>query len=160
MAIGKRKQKLQELKGASMFAEISISYKVTPNTLPKVARPEEVYDFLKEVWDKKLLNLQEQCVAVFLNNYNRIIGYRLISTGTMKMCTVNVKLIVSLALHCLCEGVIISHNHPSGNLTPSNHDTTVTMKLKEALSLIDVKLLDHLIISETYFLSLEQEGLI
>ena len=66
----------------------------------------------------------------------------------MNSCPGNPKLIASFALHALADAVIIAHNHPAGSLKPSQADITLTKHLKDALHLIDVKLLDHLIITE------------
>jgi DNA repair protein RadC len=160
MPPSKKKEELQNLKSESMLAELSISYKVAPNTLPKVTKAEEIYEFLKEIWNKELINVQEQCVALFLNNSNRVIGYKLIGTGTMKMCVIDVKLVVSLALHSMCEAVVLAHNHPTGNLKPSTQDEAITNKIKQALQLIEVRFIDHIIISEAGYLSFAMQGLL
>jgi DNA repair protein RadC len=156
--MSKRKQQIDALKSEWMLAEISISYKVKASNLPTVTRAEDIYDFLKEIWNKELINVQEQFVAVFLNNTNKIIGYRVISTGTMKMCLVDIKLLASLALHTMCTAVILAHNHPSGNLVASRQDEAMTLKVKDTLQLIDVKLIDHLIITEINYYSFGKEG--
>jgi DNA repair protein RadC len=158
--MSKRKQQIDALKSEWMLAEISISYKVKASNLPTVTRAEDIYDFLKEIWNKELINVQEQFVAVFLNNTNKIIGYRVISTGTMKMCLVDIKLLASLALHTMCTAVILAHNHRSGNLVASRQDEAITFKVKEALALIDVRLIDHVIISDRAFISMTAEGIL
>jgi DNA repair protein RadC len=63
-----------------------------------------------------------------------------------------------LALHCLADAVIIAHNHPSGNIKPSTQDEALTRKIKEALVLIDVKLLDHFVLTQDAYFSFEEEG--
>lgn len=78
----------------------------------------------------------------------------------MSKCIVDIKLLVSLALHCMASHVVIVHNHPSGNLTASACDKTITASLKEALRIIDVSLMDHLIISEDGYLSFADDGLL
>ncbi len=99
-------------------------------------------------------------MAFYLNRNHKLIGYRLITSGNMNSCTVDIKLLVSLALHSMASCVIIAHNHPSGSVKPSTQDIDITHKVKKALELIDVTLLDHLIISEDMFLSMADEGLI
>lgn len=156
----KRKELLNSLKGDWTHARISVSYKPglmkdkTINTL------EDAYEMVLDVWDKELINLQEQLIAFFLNRANKLIGYRLISSGTMSTCLIDIKLLVSLALHNMSSSVIIAHNHPSRALKPSNPDIEFTKKIKQALALIDVQLLDHLIISEVGKLSMFDEGLL
>jgi DNA repair protein RadC len=99
-------------------------------------------------------------MAFFLNTASQLIGYRLINTGTMDNCLIDIRLLVSIALHCMASNVIIAHNHPSGNLQISKSDEKITKQVFDALKLIDVKLLDHLIISENSYLSLREEGLL
>lgn len=121
---------------------------------------DDAYPLVRNLWDSNLINLQEQFMAVYLNTANKVIGYKVLNTGSMNQCIVDVKLLVSLALHCMANSVIIVHNHPSGNLRPSSNDETITLKIKEALKLIDVKLLDHLIINNTSFNSFAELGML
>lgn len=78
----------------------------------------------------------------------------------MASCSLDIRLTVSLALHTLAASVILVHNHPSGDLQPSNADTALTKRTREALRLVDLKLLDHIIISEKAGLSMFEKGLI
>jgi DNA repair protein RadC len=87
-----------------------------------------------------------------------LIGYRLLNTGTMESTSVDIRLLVSLVLHCMAYSVVIAHNHPSGNLQTSKSDEYITIQIKDALKLIDVKLIDHLIISESGYLSMQEKG--
>ena len=119
----------------------------------------DAYVLFLAIWDKERINFQEQFAALFLNRRGMAIGYRLISTGKLESTTVDIRLIASLALHTLAASVIVAHNHPSGFLEASDADNAVTKKLKKALNLIDVKLLDHLIISEGGYLSMDPEEL-
>jgi DNA repair protein RadC len=115
---------------------------------------------IKGVWDNNLINLQEQFMAFYLNSANRLIGYKLINTGSMTQCSIDIKLVVSLALHSMSTAVILAHNHPSGSLKPSQQDEMVTTRIKSALQLIDVRLLDHFIITDCSYLSFQEQGLI
>jgi DNA repair protein RadC len=110
------------------------------------------------VRDKELINLQEQVMAFFLNGRNKLIGYRLISTGTSNKSLVDVKLLVSLALHTMASAVILAYNHPCGNMSASKSDEVVTEKVRDSLSLIDIKLLDHFIICEEGYYSFSEQG--
>lgn len=156
----KRKEHLQNLKGDWTLAELTISYKTKPNNLPILTSPESVYKFIDEIWDKRIINMQEQFTAVFLNRANKVIGYRVISTGTMSKCIVDIRLLISLALITLADSVIVSHNHPSGNLKPSRQDEAVTQNIKGALNLIETKLLDHVIITDNGYYSFAEDGML
>lgn len=155
----KKKALLNTLKGDWTNARISVSYKPGLMKHKSINTLEDAYEMVICVWDKEIINLQEQLIAFFLNRSNKLIGYRLITTGTMSTCLIDIKLLVSLALHTMSSSVIIAHNHPSGSLKPSNQDVDFTKKIKQALGLIDVRLLDHLIISEVGKLSMFDEGL-
>jgi DNA repair protein RadC len=99
-------------------------------------------------------------MAFYFNRANKLIGWRLINTGTTQSTIVDGKFLACLALHSMASSVIIAHNHPSGNLQFSNADKKVILQIREALKLIDVSFLDHLIISENGYLSMMEEGLI
>jgi len=113
---------------------------------------------LLSIWDPGLLGLQEQFVVVFLNNRQQVVGWRVLNIGSMETCIVDIRLMVSLALHCMASYVILAHNHPSGILDASLNDRRTTFKIKKALRLIDVQLFDHLIISTDGYLSMRVEG--
>jgi DNA repair protein RadC len=124
------------------LARITVSYKSgVQNTVP-ITGNDDAYEMILSVWDKELLNIQEQVMAFFLNRRNQLIGYRLICSGNTYQCFVDNKLLASIALHTMACTVILAHNHPSGNLTPSDQDEVITQKTKAALELIEVKLLD------------------
>jgi DNA repair protein RadC len=111
---------------------------------------------LLSIWDPGLLALQEQFVVFFLNNHQQVIGWRVLNIGSMETCIIDIRLLVSLALHSIASYVILAHNHPSGILEASLNDRITTFKIKKALRLIDVQLFDHLIISVDGYLSTEK----
>ena len=154
----KNKKLLSKLSGDWTVAEISICYKPGKYDYPAITSSEESYRLIKKLWCEETLSLQEKFMAVYLNTVNKVIGYRWISVGTMKATVVDIKLLVSLALHSMASSVIIAHNHPSGNLQASSQDRAITDKIKGALELIDVKLLDHLIVTEDGYSSFADEG--
>lgn len=155
-----KKQRLNQLRGNWTASEISISYKSTIlHDIPITSR-EEAYKFILSLWNKELINLQEQMEGFFFNSRSQNIGYRVLSTGTMYSTVIDIRLLASLALHSLASFVIIAHNHPSGILQASINDIYTTRKIKKALKLIDVKLMDHLIISESGWLSMMAVGLL
>lgn len=141
---------MAKLKGATIQEiEISISSQKNP---PDISSQCKAIDFFRKIWDAQLINIQEQVYVLFLNNANKLIGWRLISTGTTTSTMVDVKLIVAIACKTLATGIILAHNHPSGNLKPSNADIEITNKIKDALSLFDIRLHDHVILnSRSYF---------
>lgn len=91
----------------------------------------------------------EECWAIYLTNSNRIIERSRISQGGIQATVVDHRLIVKRALELLSTRIIIVHNHPSGSAVPSGADFDITKRIKEATSLFDIQLLDHIIISKT-----------
>jgi DNA repair protein RadC len=100
----------------------------------------------------------EECWAIYLTNSNRIIERCRISQGGVQATVVDQRLIVKRALELLSTRLIIVHNHPSGSATPSGADITLTQRIKEATSLFDIQLLDHIIISDSESYSFKSNG--
>ena len=100
----------------------------------------------------------EECWAIYLTNSNRIIESTCISKGGVQATVVDHRLIVKRALELLSTRIIIIHNHPSGSATPSGADFDITKRIKEATSLFDIQLLDHIIISATESYSFKSNG--
>ena len=128
---------------ASRAVEESIS---SSEDVVRIMRP--------KLQDKK----HEECWAIFLTNSNRIIESRCMSQGGVQATVVDHRLIVKRALELLSTRIIIVHNHPSGSATPSGADFDITKKIKEATSLFDIQLLDHIIISATESYSFKSNG--
>lgn len=158
--MAKAKRSIEHLKGEWTVAELSIQYKPLITNQKSITSAQEMHDLIRRLWDNEMICLQEQFMALLFNTSQKMIGHRLISTGTMKSCVVDIKLLISLALHTLAENVIIVHNHPSGNLNPSLQDEVITKKIKDALALIDVKLKDHFIVTADGYTSFAEEGLL
>jgi len=82
------------------------------------------------------------------------------SKGGISGTVIDIRIILGVALKCNASGIILVHNHPSGNIRPSEQDRRITIRLKDACHLLDLSLLDHLIICKNNFYSFTQEGLI
>ena len=100
----------------------------------------------------------EECWAIYLTNSNRIIERCRISQGGVQATVVDQRLIVKRALELLSTRIILVHNHPSGSATPSGADFEITRRVKEATSLFDIQLLDHIIISANESFSFKSSG--
>ena len=97
---------------------------------------------------------------MFLNQANKIIHFEVISKGGITGTVADPRIILRMALELIAVGIILCHNHPSGNLNPSNADKAITKKIGDAASLMDIKLLDHIIVSDEGYFSFMEEGLI
>jgi len=114
---------------------------------------------VKEFCALELAHLQvERCIALYLNNRMQLIASERVSEGTLTHANVYPREIVKSALHHHAAAVILAHNHPSGSTTPSAADLAITRRVKDALALIDVTLVDHIIIAATQAVSLVESG--
>ena len=101
----------------------------------------------------------EEFWVIFLNNSSKIISKAQLSKGGITGTIVDVRLVFKLALENRATGLILCHNHPSGSLIPSDADKQITKKMKTAGEILDVKVLDHLIITESKYYSFVDEGI-
>lgn len=114
-----------------------------------------------EIFQPLLSDLQhEEFWILFLNRSNKVIERMRLSQGGISGTVTDVRIVMKKAIEYLASGIIVCHNHPSGNLNPSESDTKITQKIKEAGKLMDIQLLDHLIISEKDYYSFADNGLI
>lgn len=146
----------------SNLGEFSVEYKYKSNIKdrPKIKSSKDAYDVVRLVFDNKKIGLQEQIVLLYLNNSNIVIGSCNLSLGALTGVVVDIRHVLASALKLMATGVIISHNHPSGKMIASEQDKILTNKLDKALEQIDMKLLDHIIISPfDEYISLKDEGI-
>lgn len=100
----------------------------------------------------------EHFYILFLDRKNTIKSELLLSIGSISSCLVDIRVVMKHAIGCLASGLIVSHNHPSGNLSPSGADIEITRKLKEAAKMFDIQLLDHVIVTNKGYYSFADEG--
>ncbi len=120
-------------------------------------KPEAVYRFLKE---RKLFDRKEKLVCLYLNTALKLLGLEVVAVGSLNVVFTSPKEILRGAVENLAYGLIVAHNHPSGELRPSREDLEFTKRLKSACELLEVQLIDHLIFCEEGYLSLRREGLL
>jgi DNA repair protein RadC len=151
-----------KLEALNQIAEVELIYKskVKASERPKITRSEDAYVIFKNHWDENKIELQEQFKVMLLNRANKVLGIYEVSTGGITGTVADPKLIFAAALKACACGIILVHNHPSNNLKPSIPDEQLTTKIKEGGRLLDIKLLDHLIISSEGYLSMADEGLV
>lgn len=102
----------------------------------------------------------EEFWIIYLNNSNKVLQKIQLSKGGITGTLVDVRLVLKTAIEVGAVGIILAHNHPSGTLKPSEADKQITKKLKNAGESLDIKVLDHLIITETAYFSFADEGMI
>lgn len=149
-----------EAKAITISAALEIGRRrETSSIINKVAvrSSKEIANFIKSV----LRHLQNEVFGVvFLNRANRVKNYEIISVGGITGTVADPRIIFKKALIEDAVSIILFHNHPSGNLHPSMADRELTIKMTQAAKLLDMRILDHLIVSEEGYFSFADEGLI
>jgi DNA repair protein RadC len=147
----------------SKVNEISIKYQgnFKMNQAPKITSSNSAVELLFESWDKDRIGLQECFKVMLLNNSNKVKGIFEVSTGGITGTLVDVRILFAVILKSLTTSIILAHNHPSGNLKPSEADKQLTNKIKNAGEFLDIKLLDHIIIiPDGEYFSFADEGIL
>ena len=125
----------------------------------KVKSSKVVADYLRTIWNDSF-DYQESFYVLTLDNALNVVGYRCISTGGTTATIVEPKFVAKFAIDSLCRSVILAHNHPSGNLSPSAQDKELTARIKEGLKLFDISVTDHVILTAESHYSFADEGYI
>ena len=127
--------------------------RIRPHGL-KISFPPDVYPLIRHIADRR----QEHFLCISLNGANEVIAIRTVSVGLVNRALVHPREVYADPITDRAAAVIVAHNHPSGNLCPSQDDLAVTRQLKEAGETLGIKLLDHLIFNQTSYYSLLEKG--
>ena len=143
---------------AELHAALELGRRHLETTLERqdvMSSPETTRNFLSA----RLRGLRHEVFAIlFLDNQHRLIAFEELFRGTLDACSVHPRQVVERALHLNAAAVILSHNHPSGVAEPSGADRHITDRLREALGLIEVRVLDHLVVGEGRPVSFAERG--
>ncbi|WP_026768522.1 RadC family protein [Asinibacterium sp. OR53] len=127
-------------------SEIQVSYQPAIGRMPEIKCSFDAYTELLHFFDKDLLHLQEMFVVLYLNRARRVIGAYKLSKGGLVGTVADVRLILATALKTAASYMILAHNHPSGNVVPSQSDEKLTIRIAEAAKLMELSVSDHIII--------------
>ena len=158
---------LEEIKGIGRDKAITIcaaielgrriSHRASEREVEHLNEPRKVFRyFVDNVWDQS----QEHFFACYLNVKNRLLGAQRISIGNIAAAPVDIKEVMRWGIRYKAYGIILVHNHPSGDPTPSDSDIRLTRKFAAAAELLDMKVLDHVVIGGRKFVSLHDLDLI
>jgi DNA repair protein RadC len=141
-------------------AEVQLTYKskVSPKLRPKVSTSADAYTVLRGLWNSDTIELREEFKIFLLNRANKVLGVYDISSGGVAGTVVDAKLIFIAALRGLASSIILAHNHPSGNLQPSQQDIDLTHKISQGAKLLDLSVMDHIIVTTTEYYSFQDNG--
>lgn len=149
-----------EAKAISIATALEIGRRRAAQEVPEKIQIGESKDIYR-VLQPYLSDLRtEEFWAVFLNQNNRILGKSKLSSGGINQSVVDVRILFKTALEHFATGIAIAHNHPSGNLKPSQDDLKITRQIAEAGKILNIQLLDHLIISQNSYFSFADENLL
>ncbi len=143
-------------------SEVTLSYKnvVPPDQRVKINGSVRAYELLLENWAEDTIELKEEFKILLLNRAHKVLGISVISSGGVSGTLVDPKLVFITALKTLASGIILTHNHPSGNRQPSQADIQLTRKLVASGKLLELPIIDHIILTTTGYFSFADEGLI
>lgn len=143
-----------------LLEEVTVKYKKRNRTITKIHSSLDIKNYICNIVDFDTL-IEEHFYVIFLNRANNIIGWYQVSIGGVSASIVDIKKVLTAALGCLASSIICVHNHPSGNLKPSNADIKITNKIKNSIKLLDMSLLDHIIVGNNQeYYSFSDEGVL
>lgn len=144
------------------MAEVKLSYRHTGRIKEKpiLNSPDEAYSYLLEIWDLDRIEIQEEFLMLLFDKALRCIGWYKLSSGGKNATIVEVSHLIIAAALGNASSIIIAHNHPSGTMSPSKSDISLTRRISKALSTVGISLNDHLIISRSEYISLNERGLL
>jgi len=150
---------LGEAKAISIIAalELGIRRNASGRLKPRVTRSEDIAHFLRATLEHRQ---KEVFAVVYLNRNNTITHLEMISEGGLTGTVADPRVILKKALEHNATGMILCHNHPSGNRRPSKADEAITQKIKQAASLLDMMVMDHIIVSNEGYFSFADEGML
>jgi DNA repair protein RadC len=136
--------------------EINVKFKnnVKRAELFKVTSSKDAADCFRTIFNADTINWTEESIILCLNRANQVIGFHKTSSGGTSGTIMDAKVIFTIALKSMAQGIIIAHNHPSGQLKPSDADLKITKNLREAGKLLDLPILDHIIITDENYYSM------
>jgi DNA repair protein RadC len=154
---------MNRAKYLSNVSEVKLVYKtkVKASDRKKINGSQDAFNILYEYWDKETIEHVEEFKIILLNRANMVLGIASLFRGGVVGTVIDNMVIFQYALKANAAQIILAHNHPSGNLKPSNADISITKKIKEAARYLDITVLDHIILSidERYY-SFAEEGVL
>jgi DNA repair protein RadC len=142
------------------IAKVSLSYspKLKPSEMAQIAQSQDAEHYFRTFFED--IYYHESFKVMLLNRINKILSIYNHTTGGQAGCVIDVKMIVQSAILSHAKGVILCHNHPSGNTQPSKAELSITKQIKQVFNYFEISLLDHLILTTEHFNSLADIGYI
>ena len=145
------------------ISEVRLVYrtKIKASDRLQIKCSKDAFDIFMDNWDLDSIEHIEEFKLLLMNRSNSVLGLLPVSKGGISGTVTDIRLIYQAAIKANASGIIVCHNHPSGNTNPSESDTRLTQKIKEAGMVMDIQLLDHLIIiNDSNYYSFADNGLL
>ena len=144
------------------ISEVRLVYKtkVKASNRPQLKTSRDAFEIFQGSWDQDSVEHIEEFKLMLMNRANKVLGILTVSKGGISGTVTGVRLILQAAIKANASGIIVCHNHPSGNINPSESDNKITQKIKQSGNIMDIQLLDHLIITTDEYYSFADNGLI
>lgn len=141
-------------------AELQLKYQEYKPCTIKIGSPEDAVKVVHNSINQDEFMIQEHFYALYLNRANEVLGFRTIGSGGIKGVTISTQHILGIALLLNADSLIVFHNHPSGNLSPSDVDIKLTKELICGVNILDMSLLDHIILNKTAYNSMSSNNIL
>ena len=143
-------------KACQIIASIELGKRLLKGKKSKlIVSPKEIWEEMQDVRNSK----KEHCFIFYLDVRNQIIKRELVSVGTLNASLIHPREVFEPAVRISAAQIILSHNHPSGDSSPSDEDISLTKRLVEAGNILGIEIIDHVIVANKYFSSLKEKGL-
>lgn len=141
------------------IAEVTVNYHYTclPDEMTVVKQSFDAYELIKP-WYNEDMEFREVAYAMYLNQANQLVAIHRVGVGGITSSVIDCRIVLMLAIRLLTPQIILAHNHPSGSLKPSDADKNITQRIKHGGQLVDIRLLDHLIVTRSGFFSMADNG--
>lgn len=141
------------------FPEIKVKVTRTKGEEYQIKGSQDAVDVFRQIFNADTIIWTEEMILLCLNRANKVIGYYKISSGGFAGTVCDPKVVLTIALQSAASSIIMAHNHPSGNLNPSESDIRIAKKIRSACELLDINCFDNLIITDEGYTSFEEKGL-
>jgi DNA repair protein RadC len=123
-----------------------------------VSSPRSCAEYLRSLWDKDTIELREEFVLVCLNASLEVLGWVKLHTGGLDRAYVDPRLVFGIALQTASAAIVVAHNHPTGNVHPSDEDAVMTRQFAAGARLLGLRFLDHVIVTRDGYYSFSEAG--
>ena len=140
--------------------EIEIRYKPRKSKQHKVANSLDAYGIIRHFFNENTIELLEETLLVLFDRNNQLLGWLKLSLGGMHGSVIDQRLIFGIALKAGASAIMLAHNHPSGNLEPSEKDILTTQQIKQGCQILGLRLFDHLIVAKRGYYSFSDKAIL